>query len=90
MLFGLKRIPVSANTIFILDSNGRDIVSDQIDGDTGVCSVRAGGGLSLPALCDALDSLVDVSISFKKVKTLVIGLGACTIFTVLLDVYMNT
>ena len=76
MLFGLKRIPASVNTIFILDSNGRDIVSDQIDGDTGMCSVRAVGGLCMPALCDALDSLVDVNISFKKVKTLVIGLGA--------------
>ena len=76
MLFGLKRIPASVNTLFILDSNGRDIVGDQIDGDTGVCSVRAVGGLCMPALCDALDSLVGVNLSFKKIKTLVLGLGA--------------
>ena len=76
MLFGLKRIPASVNTLLILDSNGRDIVGDQIDDDTGVCSVRAVGGLCMPALCDALDSLVGVNLSFKKIKTLVLGLGA--------------
>ena len=76
MLFGLKRIPASVNTLLILDSNGRDIVGDQIDDDTGVCSVRAVGGLCMPALCDALDALVGVNLSFKKIKMLVIGLGA--------------
>ena len=54
MLFGLKHISSSIETLLILDSNGRDVTGESIDGAGDKVCVRTIGGLCVAATTAAL------------------------------------
>ena len=72
MLYGLKHIPSSVDTIIILDSNGRSIKADDIDGSSGKVAIKQIGGLCVSATTVALK---EVKLTFPNIKNLAFGLG---------------
>lgn len=72
MLHGLKHIPTSVDTLLILDSNGRSIKAEEIDGSGDKICVRGIGGLCVSATTTALKEL---KVKFPKIKSLAFGLG---------------
>ena len=72
MLHGLKHIPSTVDTLLILDSNGRSISGEDIDGSGNKICARAIGGLCVSATTTAL---TDLKITYPKIKTLAFGLG---------------
>ena len=72
MLYGLKHISSSIETLLILDSNGRDVTGESIDGAGDKVCVRTIGGLCVPATTAALKQC---KIRYPNIKTLAIGLG---------------
>lgn len=72
MIYGLKHISTSVDTLLLLDSNGRSITSEDIDGaGTKVC-LRQIGGLCVSATTNALK---ECKVKYPKIKTLAYGLG---------------
>ena len=72
MLYGLKHISSSIETLLILDSNGRDVTGESIDGAGDKVCVRTIGGLCVAATTAALKQC---KIRYPNIKTLAIGLG---------------
>ena len=71
-LLSLKHIPSSVDTLVILDSNGRDIKGEKIDGSSNKVCVRQISGLCVSATTTAMK---EVNLNFPKIKSLYFGLG---------------
>ena len=71
-LFGLKHLPPTVETLIILDSNGRGIKGEDIDGSGAKVSVKAIGGLCVSATTAALK---EAKLVFPKIKNVAFGLG---------------
>ena len=54
MMFGMRHIPNTVDTLIITDSNGRDIKGSDIDGSGSQVCFRSIGGLCIPAITEAL------------------------------------
>ena len=72
MWYGLKHIPKTVDTLIILDSNGRDIKAEEIDGTGDRICVRNIGGLCCAA---ATESLNQCKVRYPNIKTVCYGLG---------------
>ena len=72
MLYGLKHIPNTVDTLILLDSNGRDIKVENIDGTGKKLCLRSIGGLCCAATTQALK---DCKPRYPKIKALYLGLG---------------
>ena len=72
MLYGLKHIPNTVDTLILLDSNGRDIKVENIDSTGKKLCLRQIGGLCCAATTQALK---DCKPKYPKIKALYIGLG---------------
>lgn len=72
MLFGLKHISGSVDTLLLLDSNGRGILEENIDGSGRKVCLRAIGGLCCAATTQALK---ECKLRYSKIKHMYIGLG---------------
>ena len=72
MLHGLKHLPPTAVTLVILDSNGRDIKAEDIDGSGSRVAVRSIGGLCVAALTQALKEL---KVQYPNIREVYCGLG---------------
>lgn len=75
MLFGLKHIPTTVKTLLILDSNGRDIKGEHIDGTGAKICVKQIGGLCVSAATEALKEAHLNRLVFPNIKDLAFGLG---------------
>lgn len=71
-LFGLRHLPPTVETLIILDSNGRGIKGEDIDGSGAKVSVKAIGGLCVSATTAALK---EAKLVFPKIKNVAFGLG---------------
>ena len=72
MLYGLRNIPATVDSMILLDSNGRDIMADKIDNNSGKLCVREIGGLCGPATTEALKQCKP---RYPKIKRVFLGLG---------------
>ena len=72
MLYGLKNIPTSVDSLMLLDSNGRDIKAENIDGSGSKLCFRQIGGLCCAATTQALK---ECKPKYPKIKNLYLGLG---------------
>ena len=72
MLHGLRHLCDTIDTLIILDSNGRDIKGEDIDGKGDKIRVSAIGGLCVAATTSALKSS---KVKYPQIKRLVYGLG---------------
>ena len=72
MLYSLKNTPSTVETVILLDSNGRDINSEIIDGGRGKICLRSIGGLCCAATTRALK---ECKIRYPKIKDIYLGLG---------------
>ena len=72
MLFGLKNIPNTVDTLMILDSNGRDIKAEHIDATATKLCFRQIGGLCCAATTQALKQCRP---RYPRIKSLYLGLG---------------
>ena len=72
MLYGLRNIPATVDSLILLDSNGRDIMADNIDNNSGKLVVREIGGLCVPATTEALKQCKP---RYPKIKRVYMGLG---------------
>ena len=70
MLYGLKHMSVNVETLLVLDSNGRSIKAEDIDGER-VC-LRQIGGLCVAATTCALNQC---KLKYPKIKIVAYGLG---------------
>ena len=72
MLHGLKHLPPSVVSVVILDSNGRDIKGEDIDGSGSMVAVRSIGGLCVAALTQALK---EFKAQYPAITSVYTGLG---------------
>ena len=72
MLYGLKHISSSVDTLLVLDSNGRSIKSEDIDGEGDKVCLRQIGGLCVSATTKALK---ETKVKYPKIKHVGYGLG---------------
>ena len=72
MLHGLRHLPPTVVTLVILDSNGRDILPEDIVGSGSRVAVRSIGGLCVAALTQALKEL---KAQYPNIKEVYCGLG---------------
>ena len=72
MLYGLKHLPSTVDTLILLDSNGRDIKAENIDSTGKKLCLRQIGGLCCAATTQALK---ECKPKYPKIKALYIGLG---------------
>ena len=72
VLYGLKHVASSVDTVILLDSNGRNIKSKDIDGGGDRVCFRQVGGLCVSATTCALK---ECKVRYPKIKHLVYGLG---------------
>ena len=72
MLYGLKNIPTSVDSLMLLDSNGRDIKAENIDGTGSKLCLRQIGGLCCAATTQALKECKQ---RYPRIKALYLGLG---------------
>lgn len=76
MLFGLKNLLCKeADTLIILDSNGRDIRGEKVDGSGRKVHITSIAGLCVPATTAALNECSESSLVYTQVKKIVFGLG---------------
>ena len=71
-LFGLRHLPPTVETLLVLDSNGRDIKGEDIDGSGAKVSVKSIPGLCVSATTAALR---ESKLVFPKIKHVAFGLG---------------
>ena len=74
MLYGLKHMGKDVETLLVLDSNGRSIKSEDIDGSGENVRVSAIGGLCVAAATSALNDC-SRNLKFPKIKRVAYGLG---------------
>ena len=72
MLHGLKHLPPSVVSVVLLDSNGRDIKGEDIDGSGSIVAVRSIGGLCVAALTQALK---ECKAQYPAITSVYCGLG---------------
>ena len=73
MLFGLKHMNKNVETLLVLDSNGRSIKAEDIDGDGDKVCLQQIGGLCVAATTSALKECTNLK--YPKIKNIVYGLG---------------
>lgn len=72
VLYNLKNVPSSVDTVILLDSNGNNIKSEDIDGGGNKLCLRQVGGLCVSATTSALKQC---RVRYPKIKKVVYGLG---------------
>lgn len=72
MIYGLKHVSRTVDTLLILDSNGRSISSEDIDGNGEAVCVKQIGGLCVSATASALK---ECKVRYPNIKLVGVGLG---------------